>query len=98
MSLYSDSPYPVGGDLATIHARQLDRLAEPGNWGTGARRPAIAANFSRNDRIAIGYGIPVEATMHKETPDIRARLRLNDYRSAAKTFRHVPEERTSRVD
>ncbi len=61
MSLYSDSPFPVRGDLATIHARQLDRLAEPGTWGTGSRR-------------------------------------LNDYRSADNTFRHVPEERTSRAD
>ena len=60
MSLYSDSPYPVEDELASIHARRLDQLAEPGTLGTGSRR-------------------------------------LNDYRSAANTFRHVPEERTSRV-
>ena len=42
MPLYSDSPYPVRDDLAEVHARQLDQLAEPGAWGTGAQRLAVA--------------------------------------------------------
>ena len=42
MSLYSDSQYPVRDDWAAIHASQLDQLAEPGSWGTGAQRLAIA--------------------------------------------------------
>lgn len=57
---------------------------------------AIAANFSKNDRIANGCGIPVDPMVLKATADIRARLRLDDYRSAVNTFRHFPEERTSR--
>lgn len=56
---------------------------------------AIAANFSKNDRIANGCGIPVDPMVLKATADIRARLRLDDYRSAVNTFRHFPEERTS---
>ena len=47
MSLYSDSHYPVRDDLAAIYARQLDQLAEPGSWGTGAQRLAIAAETRR---------------------------------------------------
>ena len=43
MSIYADSAYPVRGDLATIHASQLDQLGAPGTWGTGAQRLAIAA-------------------------------------------------------
>ena len=47
MSLYSDSHYPVRDDLAAIHASQLDQLAEPGSWGTGAQRLAIAVETRR---------------------------------------------------
>ena len=47
MSLYSDPQYPVRDDLAAIHASQLDQLAEPGSWGTGAQRLAIAAETRR---------------------------------------------------
>lgn len=47
MSLYPDPQYPVRDDLAAIHASQLDQLAEPGSWGTGAQRLAIAAEARR---------------------------------------------------
>ena len=57
---------------------------------------AVAANFSKNDRIANGCGIPADPMVLKATTDIRARLQLDDYRSAVNTFRHFPEERTSR--
>ena len=53
---------------------------------------AIAANFSKNDRIANGCGIPVDPMVLKITVDIRAQLRLNDYRSAVNTFKHFPPE------
>ena len=56
---------------------------------------AIAANFSKNDRIANGCGIPMDPTILKATADIRAQLRLDEYRSAINTFRHFPEARTS---
>ena len=42
MTLYADSQYPVREDLDAVHAEQLDRLADPGTWGTGAQRLAVA--------------------------------------------------------
>ncbi len=42
MTLYADSQYPVREDLDAVHAEQLDQLADPGTWGTGAQRLAIA--------------------------------------------------------
>ncbi len=42
MTLYADSQYPVREDLEAVHAEQLDRLADPGTWGTGALRLAVA--------------------------------------------------------
>lgn len=42
MTLYADSQYPVREDLDAVHAKQLDQLADPGTWGTGAQRLAIA--------------------------------------------------------
>ena len=42
MTLYADSRYKVREDLEAIHAQQLDQLADPGTWGTGAQRLAIA--------------------------------------------------------
>ena len=42
MTLYADSQYPVREDLDAVHARHLDQLADPGTWGTGAQRLAIA--------------------------------------------------------
>lgn len=49
---------------------------------------AIAATFSMNDRIANGCGIPVIPMVLKATKDIRDQLGLNDFRSAANTFKH----------
>ena len=54
---------------------------------------AIAANFSKNDRIANGCGIPTEPKMLKASQEIRANLGLNEFRSAINTFKHFPEER-----
>jgi hypothetical protein len=51
---------------------------------------AVAANFSKNDRLANGLGIPIDDLMFKTTVDLREQLGLNDYRSAANTFRHRP--------
>ena len=42
MTLYADSEYPVREDLDVIHTKQINQLAEPGTWGTGAQRLAIA--------------------------------------------------------
>lgn len=42
MSIYRDSEYPVSEKIAVAHASQLAQLGEPGTWGTGAQRIAIA--------------------------------------------------------
>ena len=50
---------------------------------------AIAGNFSKNDRIANGCGIPVDSIVMNITEDIRADLGLNDFRSAINTFKYM---------
>ena len=52
---------------------------------------AIAANFTKNDRIANGCGIPVDPIALKASVDIRDQLGINDYRSAINTFRHYTD-------
>ena len=42
MTHYADSQYPVRADLDAVHAKQLDQLADPGTWGTGAQCLAVA--------------------------------------------------------
>lgn len=44
MVLYADAVYPVNQNLETIHEKQIEQLSEPGTWGTGAQRLAIAAS------------------------------------------------------
>jgi hypothetical protein len=39
---YNDSPYPVRNDLIEAYRAAWDKLAQPGNWWTGAERIAIA--------------------------------------------------------
>ncbi len=51
---------------------------------------AVAANFTKNDRIANGCGIPVDPMVLKMTKDIREALGLNAFPSAANTFVHFP--------
>lgn len=43
MTLYADSEYPVRPDLDTVHAAQLESMASPGTWGTGAQHLAVAS-------------------------------------------------------
>jgi len=50
---------------------------------------AVAGNFSKNDRVANGIGIPVDDMVFNGTEDLREQLGLNDYKSAANTFRHL---------
>ena len=47
MTLYADSHYKVREDLDAVHAGQLDQLADPGTWGTGAQRLAVAREVRR---------------------------------------------------
>jgi len=57
---------------------------------TGAS--AIAGNFSKNDRIADAIGIPIEPSDFQPTKVMRAQLGLNDFKSAANTFRHFRDD------
>ena len=82
----------VGTDHAAMDEARA-ALAEGLGAVTVGGAAAIAANFTKNDRIANGCGIPTEPMMLKASKDIRADLRINDYCSAVNTFKHFPEER-----
>lgn len=76
MALYADSEYPVREDLDAIHEKQLAQLAEPGAWGTGAQRLAIAAE-SRKAGIDAGLlEAPAEggAPPELELPDVARKV------------------------
>ena len=77
----------IGTDRAALDAAR-SALAEGLGPAAVPAAAAIAANFSKNDRIANGAGIPVDDMVLKVTGDIREQLGLNDYRSAFNTFRH----------
>ena len=53
---------------------------------------AVAENFSKNDRIANGLGIPHEPVMVKATKDIREQLGLDNFRSAINTLKYFPSD------
>ena len=90
-----------GGDLLLTFSEavigndreKLDdtRTALAENLGPAAVSAAasIAANFSKNDRIANGCGIPVDPMVMEATIEIRDQLGLNNFRSAINTFRHI---------
>ena len=82
----------IGPDRSILDKARLE-LAYILSPAAVSAASAIAANFTKNDRIANGCGIPSEPKMLKASKDIRANLGLNDYRSAENTFKHFPEER-----
>jgi len=53
---------------------------------------AVAANFSKNDRVANGIGIPIDDMVFKGTGELREQLGLNAYKSAENTFRHMTSD------
>jgi len=53
---------------------------------------AIAATFTKNDRLANGTGIPSELRMLRNSKEIRHELGLNNFRTAANTIKHYPDE------
>lgn len=78
----------VGTDrsaLDSARAALADALGDVAVAGAAA----IAANFTKNDRVANGIGIPMDEMLLKATEDIREQLGLNDYKSAENTFRHM---------
>ncbi|SVD48149.1 uncharacterized protein METZ01_LOCUS401003, partial [marine metagenome] len=42
MGIYDDSKYKIKEDLEEVHEKQLLELGNPGTWGTGKQRLAIA--------------------------------------------------------
>jgi hypothetical protein len=77
----------IGTDAGALD-RARDALAEAMGKPAVSGAAAIAANFSKNDRIANGIGIPADPMVLKATEDIRAQLGLNEFGSAVNTFRH----------
>jgi hypothetical protein len=78
----------IGTDRAVLD-KARDALAAGLSPAAVSGASVMAANFSKNDRIANGCGIPVAGPALESTVDIRAQLGLNDYRSAINTFRHT---------
>lgn len=77
----------VGTDIAVLNAAREAVVRELGPAAlTGAA--AVAANFTKNDRLANGLGIPIDDMMFKTTVELREELGLNAYPSAINTFRH----------
>ena len=78
----------IGPDITALDAART-ALADGLGPAAVSAAAAIAANFSKNDRIANGLGIPVDAMVLKGTEDLREQLGLDEYRSAVNTFRHA---------
>ena len=82
----------IGPDRDALE-RARDNLAASVGKAAVPAAAAIAATFTKNDRIANGTGIPSELRMLRNSREIRAEYGINDYRSSANTFRHYPDER-----
>lgn len=82
----------IGPDRAALDQARLDVAKALGPVAVPAAA-AIAATFTKNDRIANGTGIPSELPMLRNSKEIRAELRLNEFRSAVNALRHYPDER-----
>ena len=80
----------LGSNRAALDTARLDLTSSLGPAAVSAAS-AVAANFTKNDRIANGCGIPSEPMVLKATVDIRKDLGLNKFRSAINTFKHFPE-------
>ena len=82
----------IGPDRAALDQARLDVATTVGPAAVPAAA-AIAATFTKNDRIANGCGIPSELPMLRNSKDIRAQLGINDFETAVNTFKHYPDER-----
>jgi len=78
----------IGADPAALDSARSALAEELGPAAVSAAA-AVAANFTKNDRIANGLGIPVDAIAMAGHEDLREQLGLNDFRSAVNTFRHA---------
>lgn len=68
--------------LSRVQQRIIDLMGAPALFGAAA----IAANFSRNDRIANAIGIPLEKEFVEQSVDFRETLGINTFRSAINTL------------
>ena len=82
----------IGPDRAALD-RARRKLAGSLGPAAVAAAAAIAATFTKNDRIANGIGIPSELRMLRNSREIRAELGINDLPTSVNTFRHYPDER-----
>jgi hypothetical protein len=80
----------IGADPAALAAARIVLASELGPAAVPAAA-AVAANFTKNDRIANGLGIPLDATIMKAAAGLRAELGLDAYPSAVNTLRHMPD-------
>ena len=71
------------GVLDTARLALADRLGP----AAVAAASIIAANFTKNDRIANALGIPIEPMMLAPTADFREALGINEYRSAVNSLK-----------
>lgn len=78
----------IGTDVAALDAARA-ALADTLGPAAVVGASAVAGNFSKNDRVANGIGIPIDDMVFKGTEDLRAQLGLNAYKSAVNTFRHL---------
>lgn len=90
MELLAFSAAIIGADRGALDAAREAVAAKLGPSAVVAAS-AIAANFSKNDRIANATGIPVDQMVLKMTADIREEIGLNAFRTAANTFRHFKD-------
>ena len=82
----------IGPDRAAADRARQDLADSLGPVAVPAAA-AIAATFTKNDRIANGSGIPSELRMLRNSREIRAEFGINGFRTSANTFRHYPDER-----
>jgi len=80
----------LGPDRAALDAARMTLEKTLGAAAVSAAS-AIAATFTKNDRVANCTGIPAEPRMFNGAEDIRDMLGLRNFRSAVNTFRHLPE-------
>ncbi len=72
-------------DVAELNRARSALSAELGPAAVAAAS-IIAGNFTKNDRIANGIGIPSDPMFIKASEDFRERLGLMKFRSAQNTF------------
>jgi hypothetical protein len=78
----------IGTDRAALDAAR-DALIKALGPEAISGASAIAGNFTKNDRVANGLGIPVDPPVLKGTEELREQLGINAYKSAENTFRHM---------